>query len=221
MAFSWSHSRLNAFETCPRRYYELNVSKSVKEAKGEAAVEGLEVHSALESALLRGNELPPHLHRLQPLVDQLHSDSDVVLAETKLCIDRNYKPVGWKDWNNAWCRGIVDVVRMRNTAAFVADYKTGKPKKDPDQLALCAALMFAHHEKLQVVTTAFIWTHHPEKPTTGRYTRDDVPGIWASFLPRVNRLEAAYKEQRWPERPSGLCKKHCPVTGCIHNGNHY
>jgi hypothetical protein len=50
------------------------------------------------------------------------------------------------------------------------------------------------------------------------FQREDVPKIWQEFAPRVQRLELAHQENRWPKKPSGLCRKHCPVRDCEFHG---
>ena len=50
------------------------------------------------------------------------------------------------------------------------------------------------------------------------FKRSDIGAIWSRFLPRVERLEKAVKDGDFPPKPSGLCKKWCPVTTCEFHG---
>lgn len=219
MAFSWSYSRLNSFEICPRRYYEITVAKSVVDKPNAQQGEGLVTHKALELNVLRGQPLPQELRNLEPLMYQLKAAPGQIYAEQKLALDANFQPCGWKDWDVAWCRAVIDVMKIHDDAAFAGDYKTGKPKFESDQLKLTAAVVFHHHPMVQKVTTAFLWLNHPTaRPTTETYWREALPVIWQDFLPRVERLQIATTQNKWPERPNGLCRQHCPVTGCKHHG---
>jgi hypothetical protein len=38
-----------------------------------------------------------------------------------------------------------------------------------------------------------------------------VPKLWQEFAPRVQRLEEAHQQNKFPKKPSGLCNKWCPV----------
>jgi hypothetical protein len=43
------------------------------------------------------------------------------------------------------------------------------------------------------------------------FTREQLPEIWNEFLPRLSRVAAAYEDDKWLPKPSGLCKNWCPV----------
>ena len=47
----WSYSSLQAFETCPRRFYLTRIAKLASEAQTQATLWGNEVHKALELAV--------------------------------------------------------------------------------------------------------------------------------------------------------------------------
>ena len=50
------------------------------------------------------------------------------------------------------------------------------------------------------------------------YKREDIPKLWEKWLGKYAKLEEAMEKDVWNKHPSGLCKKHCMVTECPHNG---
>lgn len=207
---SWSHSALNAFETCPKRYYHTRVKRDIPDPPNEAATWGNRVHKALELRLKGEAGLPESLHHLEPLAVMLTRKHGKRLVEQKLAVDKNFRPCGWMD-STVWCRGVIDVALLSKTKGFLADWKTGKRKPDSDQMELMSLLSFAHYPYLEEVTTAFVWLKDG-KLDSETYGRDQLMELWSNYLPRVKRLELAYEQDNWQPKPSGLCGKWCPVT---------
>ena len=140
------------------------------------------------------------------------------------------------DWGpgNSWRRKIVAIEEVDSvptqcisvdspdntylcTEHFIPTHNTGKPKPDSDQLELFAATIMHHKPAVQQVKTAFVWLQHNriDKET---YTRGGLHVTWGKFLPRVERMNHAYENARWPAKPSGLCRSWCPCKGCEFNG---
>lgn len=208
--FTWSHTALTSFETCPRRHYLTRVTKEVVEPPSEVLTWGREVHKALEKRLLGQAALPAHLSHCEPLVQSLTSKHGKRLVEEKLTIDSAFRPCGWWD-KNAWCRVVVDVGIMGSQNALLGDWKTGRRKPENDQLELFAAVAFAHFPYLSAVHTVFLWLKD-KKLDHAVFTHEQVGEIWNNYLPRVKRFEEAFKTNTWHPKPSGLCGKWCPVT---------
>lgn len=206
---AWSHSALNAFETCPLRYYKTRVSKEIVEPQTEVLRYGNGVHKAFELRLKNGTALPEYLQSHEPLVASLLQKKGERLIEKQWAIDKSFRPVGWFD-KSVWCRGVVDVGIASRDKAIILDWKTGKRKPDNDQLKLFAGLTFAHYPSIKTVHTGFVWLA-AGKIDSEEFTRAQSGDIWSTFLPRVKRLEIAYEENKWQPKPSGLCANYCPV----------
>lgn len=206
---AWSYSALSSFETCPRRYYFTKVSKQVMEPQTEATMWGNKVHSALEKYAKREAALPEQMEKWGPYVDKIMSREGKPVIEQKMAINSSFHPTKWfaKD---VWCRGIIDIGKVGERKAWLYDWKTGKHDPTTDQLKLFAGMAFAHFPWIEEVTTGFIWLK-VGKFDKENFTRDQVQDIWAEFLPRTERLDVAFNENKWVPRPSGLCKKWCPV----------
>ena len=205
----WSYSALNAFETCPRRYQLTRVTKESSEKQTEATLWGNRVHKSLEQFAKGEKALPKELKKYERYVTKILSYEGKRIIETRMAINNNFRPTKWMA-KDVWCRGIIDIGVVGSDTAYLLDWKTGKRKPDSDQLKLFAVLAFAHYPWLEKVTTGFIWLKD-SKFDKEVFTRDQVMEIWEEFLPRLQRLETAFKDDKWQAKPSGLCKNWCPV----------
>ena len=206
---AWSYSSLNAFETCPRRYQLTRVTKEVVERQHEASIYGNRVHKHLENYANKKRGLPPELQKYAKYVDKIFSYEGKHIVEQRMAIDKNFKPTKWMA-KNVWCRGIIDIGVVNSDTAYLLDWKTGKHKPDSDQLKLFAALAFAHYPYITKIVCGFIWLKDL-KFDKEIYTKEDIKGIWEEFMPRVQRIEIAFAEDKWQAKPSGLCRNWCPV----------
>lgn len=206
---AWSHSALSAYETCPRRYYLVKVTKEVSDPPGEALSYGLEVHKAFEYRLKDGTPLPQHLAKFEGVASGLLRRPGDLLVEQQWAIDASFRQVPWFS-KDTWCRAVVDAGKLHRTSMVLLDWKTGQRKPDSDQLKLSAGMAFAVYPEVQTVSTGFAWVGigklDPEV-----FHRSQVGDIWGTFLPRVARLEQAFRTGKWEPRPSGLCRNYCPV----------
>lgn len=234
--FAWSYSSLTAFETCPRRFYETRVAKTITEAQGAPLLLGNAAHKCLELRVARGTPIPKLIQVTdadgstqsqssqgwERIVESILAKADEdteVITERQICLDDRFCETDWFG-KDAWVRGVVDLGLVKQAKALLLDWKTGKRKLDVDQLQLFAALAMHAWPKLERVVTGFVWLK-PGTVDKASYTRADIPSIWERFLPRVKRMKQAHEENTWPERPSGLCKAWCPVHTCPHNGHYH
>lgn len=210
----YSISSLGAYETCPRRYYLTKIAKTAREKSSPATAHGNEVHRALELAV-RGTEgLPAKYATYQPIVARVLASPGVKDAERNFALNASFKPVDYWD-KAAWVRGKIDLTVSRTKSATALDWKTGKPKRDDNgQLALTAAAIFAEKPYLETVRTGYVWLAH-NKIEAETYKREDVAGIWQSFLPRVGRMVRSAETGDFPPKPSGLCREWCPVGSAL------
>lgn len=217
---TWSYSVLDSFETCPKRHYLTKVVKTVSDPPSEAMTWGNQVHKALELRIKNQTPLPASCAKYEPLAVAMlaKAEGGVIEAEQKMALSRDYRPVTYfaKD---VWVRGITDVTITKGDKVFIADWKTGAPKPNSEQLQLTAAMTMHHKPWVTSVNNAFVWLKD-NSVTTEKFTRDDLPTIWQNFAPRVQRLEIAFAEEKWPAKPSGLCRNHCPVpkSMCQYSG---
>lgn len=234
--FAWSYSALGSFENCPRQHNEVKIAKNFAEVQGPEMLWGNRVHKALENRIKGvGGPLSAEMP-YEPIIQAIMkmAEGGMIEAEQRGALTRNYQPTTFFG-KDVWVRIITDFTIVKKNNAFVGDWKTGKPTPASAQLKLCAASTFHHISYVDRVTTAFVWLkvlselmaagksveeamNDPRVITSETYHRSDLPDIWQEFAPRVTRMERAIEQGNFPPRPSGLCRAHCPVTSCEHNG---
>lgn len=218
-AFSWSYSRLKNYETCPKRYYMVDVTKKVKEPESDQLLYGNNLHKALADAISGKNPLPESFKKLQPWVDKIAAPTPSpakILVEQQLAITSDFSKTTWFG-DDAWFRGIADVVKIVGPVAIAMDWKTGKIVEDGIQLALIAQCVFAHFPEVKKIRTEFIWLQF-DAQTRADFTRADMVSVWSGLMPRVQTLANAHSSMEFPPKPGGLCKRYCPVSSCPHHG---
>jgi len=227
--FSWSYSAVSNFHTCPKLYYHRNVAKDVSDSTIYRA-EGQEVHRIMEKALLGEAPLPAHLAHWKRWLDELwQGDIANLNGEQKLAFTTDFEPCTYFDKvMRPWCRTVVDVLKLTPPSAIVWDWKTGKIKPDEDQLLLCSTAVFVHHPEVKEISAGLIFLKEDTGPHIPRNNctheilikRSDLPFFWNRYIHKVNALEYAIRTDEWPAHPSGLCRAHCPVVRCEHNGQY-
>lgn len=221
-AFSWSYSRLKNYETCPHRYYRVDVKKDVREPESEALTWGNRAHAEfarmIDSEVLPESETDPMYEygaHIEKVLDMKRKGL-TVRTERKYAITKDFTPCEYFA-PNAWYRAVVDVEIIANTKALILDWKTGKIVEDSPQLALAAVCMFVHHPALQKVGSSFVWLKE-DAETREDFVREDIPLIWSKLRPRVERLRESHETNTFNFNPNPLCRNWCPVLDCTHNG---
>ena len=209
MTVTWSHSALNAFETCPKRYQLTRVTKQAAELPNDATIWGNKVHKGLEEYAKRKTPLPEEISHFKRYVDKIQSYKGKQIVEEKIALTKSLRPTTWMA-KDVWVRGVIDIGVIGSDTAFLLDWKTGKYRPDNNQLMLFAALAFATYPWIKNVVTGFVWLT-AKKFDKEKFSKEQVTDLWGEFHPRVERLEEAYKQDKWIAKPSGLCRKWCPV----------
>lgn len=216
----WSYSSLTGFETCPFKFYEVRIAKTTKAKPFKEAAEGTKKHSDIELYLKGEKGLEDT--SLQSLVDRTLAGLDYahLKFEHKLAITKDLKPTDFfaKD---CYHRGVLDVqyVHPEESVAKLFDWKNGKINAYSKQLVANAITVFVHNPHVERVDYSYVWMKHDEV-TDGRVYRQHFMKDWNKFVERVEKMEQALINNYWPKCPSGLCKKHCEVTTCEHNGSY-
>lgn len=219
--FTWSFSKLDGFETCPKKYYEYSVAKSIKETDTSNIDWGNQVHDAMKKAIMGQEDLPNVMRSYQVWVDRVKFGPGELTVEQKYALDTILSPCPYFA-PVVWFRGIADVVRIYETVGLAIDWKTGKPKKNSIQLGLMALCLFQHYAQLQVVRTEFVWLREDpnsnDATTQVIFKRSEMQEFVSKLLPRVKKLEYAHKSTIFPPTPNGLCIKYCDVVSCKFHG---
>ncbi len=217
----WSFSKIKAFEQCPKQFYHEKVLKEFPFVETEAVRYGNEFHKAAEDYIKDSKALPKKFEYAQGVLDSLNAKRGGKLCERKLGITEDLRPCDFYS-KDVWFRGIADllIVDTPGGVAWVIDYKTGKSAKyaDKGQLELMAMAVFLHFPDIKKVKAGlvFVVSNDLIKET---YNEFDEQELWIKWQGKYNTMKAAADTNVWNPRPSGLCKRHCQVTVCPHNGS--
>lgn len=216
---AWSFSSLKTFDQCPKKFYHLKVVKDFQEDQNaEHLIYGTRFHEAAEFYIRDDKPLPPEFNYAKASLDKLKAMEGEKLCEYEMGLTENLEPCEFKD-PNVWWRGIADLIILRGDMAFVLDYKTGKSAKyaDTGQLELMALAVFKHFPQIKRVKAGLLFVIAKEFPKA-EYTVEQEPILWGKWLADHAKMRKAYETGVWNPRTSGLCKKHCVVLACPHNG---
>lgn len=215
---AWSYSSIKSYAQCPKKFYHLKVVRDVKEPETEAMLYGTQFHEAAEFYVRDNTPLPPQFVFVKSALDNLKQLPGEKLCEYEMGLTENLEPCGFKD-ENVWWRGIADLLIINGDEARCVDYKTGKSAKyaDTDQLELMALAIFKHFPEVKKVKAGLLFVIS-KNFIKDSYSADNQDKMWAKWFAEHNRMKMSYENGVWNPRPSGLCKKHCLVLECPHNG---
>lgn len=214
--FTWSYSRLKNFEACPKKHFEVEIAKTVKEPEGESLTWGNAVHDAFAKRLAKNAPWPKGMEMYEPWAQKLVTSPGDIYVENKLALTKDFGPCDFFA-HNVWFRAVGDVIKINGPVALIVDWKTGKILEDSVQLALSAACVFAKYPEVKRIRSRFAWLK--ENATTDEdFTPEDMPKLWQHLWPRIEALEQAHNTTTYQAKPSGLCKRYCPVATCPYFG---
>jgi len=217
---TWAYSRIKAFETCPRQYYHLNVVKDYAQGETESMLYGKRLHEALELYVGEGKPLAKEFEFCLPYVDKLLEIPGEKLVEYRMGLTEELEPCEFFA-RDVWFRSIADllIVDRDNSIAYNIDYKSSKNTKyaDVSQLELGALATFAHFPEIDKVRGGLLFPVCDDfcKKT---YFRKDMDKLWDKWGHEYDRFNSAHQTEVFNPKPSGLCRRHCIVLSCEHNG---
>ena len=214
-----SYSGIKKFLTCPKQFHEVKILKRYEEPEGPEAAYGKLVHTALEN-YAKGIPLPENYRIYQKAVDAVLAIPGARMTELKMAIDKDKVPCDFEH-GDYWLRGIADLVIIDGDIGYVVDYKTGSDKyADLKQLRLMGLFLFIHFPALRRIKTGLLFLKNERFIADQDYLREDVDKMWEEFHKSLFRMAEAGASGNWYANPSGLCKRHCVVVECSHNGNY-
>jgi CRISPR/Cas system-associated exonuclease Cas4 (RecB family) len=217
---AWSFSGIKTYEQCPKKYYHVKVLKDYTEPQTEATLYGTEFHTAAELYIRDGTPLPTHFGYAKDALDKLNALPGKKYCEYEMGLTENLDPCGFKD-KDVWWRGIVDlaVIDEETGEARIIDYKTGKSAKyaDVGQLELMALATFKHFPNVKKVKAGLLFVVCNDFVKES-YDAENTSVLWEKWMMKYNALKSSYQNNVWNPRPSGLCRRHCVVLECPHNG---
>lgn len=215
---AWSYSSIKIYDQCPKKFYHLRVAKDVTEPPTDAILYGKEFHSAAEHYVRDDVPIPPQFSFVKSTLDSLKQLEGIKHCEFEMGLTENLEPCGFKD-PKVWWRGIADLLIINGDEARCVDYKTGKSAKyaDTDQLELMALAIFKFFPEVKKVKGGLLFVIS-KNFIKDSYDAEKQDKMWVKWIAEHNRMKFSYANNVWNPRPSGLCKKYCPVIECAHNG---
>lgn len=209
-----SHTSLSTYQTCPKQYHAKYITKEVKFQQTEATIYGNRMHEAMEHRLRNKTPLPEEFASLEGVAATVEHMKGNLMVEMELAITRDLTPTQFfaKD---VWLRGKADVMVFdtETGALRIFDWKTGKPKKEMQQLKIMALAAFYSLKYVKKIRVAFVYTKTGDVDAQD-FTAEQIPEIVAEVQQETNRLEKAHDNNLFPPQPNGLCKNWCQVTSC-------
>lgn len=212
----WSFSGLKDFVNCPKQYHEVKILQNFTKKVTEQMLYGTVVHKALEDYVRDGTALAKNYERFKPVIDAILEAPGAKHAELKMALTQDKVPCAFDD-PSYWVRGIVDLLILDGSTAYIIDYKTGSAKyPDPKQLKLMALMTFAHYPEVNFIKAGLLFVMH-DVFIDEQYQREDRDKLWGSFATDLARLSVSYENNVWPANPTPLCGW-CPVQTCEFHG---
>lgn len=209
-----SHTSLSTYQTCPKQYHAKYITKEVKFQQTEATIYGNRMHEAMEFRLKKKTPLPEEFASLEATAVAVEQMKGQMMVEMEVALNRSLLPTSFFS-SDVWLRGKADVmVFNKETGALrIFDWKTGKPKKEMQQLKIMAVAAFYSLENVKKIRVAFVYTKTGDVDSQD-FTAEQIPEIVAELRQETNRLEKAHENNLFPPQPNGLCKSWCQVTSC-------
>lgn len=229
--FSWSHSAISDFDTCPYQYAHKRIYKTIPYEETEATIWGTRVHKVAED-LLNGVEVndPEAEVLVRPYVNIFlgkKAAGATVLTEYQMGLTEDWKACGFKEGCG---RIISDVLIVDGDKCFVADYKTGKrrdkngnPKTiSNDQLYINCLAAAIHFPELKHFNGKYIYVSEPDPafrtPGIEPLERKDLLPHLQNLTGKLKRMKEAIAYENYPYKVQGLCRAYCGAFDCPHNG---
>ena len=196
----------------------MKIAKDYIEKETEAMLYGTLFHEAAENFVKDDTPIPEKFKYAEAALTSLKNKPGKKLCEYKLGLTEDLEPCGFFD-ENVWFRGIADLIILDGDTAWVVDYKTGKSARyaDKGQLELMALATFKHFPEIKKVKAGLLFVI-AKTLVKDSYEDTVAPILWKKWLSDYARMEKALETNTWNPRPSGLCRQHCAVIDCPHNG---
>lgn len=207
---TWSYSLLADFANCPHKAYRRYIAKDLpREEKSEAQLEGTRAHAAMDYAIKKSVtvELPEELRAITRTMIQAGATSEHKLGMTEDCTPARF-------FGDPWGRGVVDVLILKPPVAVLFDWKTGKVREDPRELACHALLVKANFPEVEKITGAYVWLK--ENRLGASYDLSNTDRVYHGTRATMSEMSECQASGVWEKKPNPLCGW-CPVKDCEHN----
>ena len=198
----------------------MKILKEYQDTETEAMRYGTLMHGAAEDYVRDKTPLPPEFEYIKAGLDALITIKGEKLCEFKMGLTEKLEPCGFHS-KSVWWRGIADLIILdaENHRAWVVDYKTGKSTRyaDKGQLELMTLAIFKHFPVVEQVKAGLLFVVCNEL-IKEQYSQTEQTVLWEKWTGAFTDMKMALDNDVWNAKPNGLCRNHCPVLDCAHNG---
>ena len=199
----WSYSRLSTYEDCPKSYWYSYVEKVPGfRPPSPAANRGSGIHTMAEKYLLNEVRIyPPELQKVSAHAMLLKAKK--AQSELKLAVTADWLPCDYRD-ENAYLRGIIDILYVEDKTVHVQDWKTGQIYPGhPVQMENYVAITAAHYPEATHFITRLVYIDQgivtPPKIT-------EVARLKPIRMLMDGRIKNAEDDTIFPVQPGQGCK---------------
>jgi hypothetical protein len=207
----WSASMLKTYLTCPLKAQHEYVLKDLPKTTSPELERGTYMHEAMEARIGSGKALPEDMSQHE-YIAQGYIDLGAK-AELKLGVRSDGSPCDFFA-PDVPGRGVIDIVVIKDTSAFIGDWKSGGIREDPVQLLVYSLLLQAHYPELTKVKGRYIWLSQLKEKMGMVHNVTDTAAI-AKMIEGMLTKMREYNDAEWPKTKNGLCG-YCPCTTCEH-----
>jgi CRISPR/Cas system-associated exonuclease Cas4 (RecB family) len=231
-AIPLSYSKISEYKSCPKLFYDKNVSKDYdfeKDKKSVPLIKGNKYHEALENYVKQRQAgvtpvpLPDEIAAAGIMADRILGAYPTVVAEMSSSLDKNWQPQKIDNWwrvldgSDPYMRSKLDLTAIKGKKALLVDWKSGKFKDYSDselsQLRMFAVVIMSMYPEIEEVETAYLYIEHQKKITETFYRKDyealkrPFDEIAAEIYARVDFPATKNENCRW-----------CSVNECQFKG---
>lgn len=204
-----TYTILNSYRNCPHQMFRRYIKKDQPFVETPEMKWGNEVHSAFEYRVGSGKPLSANMLQWDHFAAPF--DGLTPLVEQKLGISAEGKCVGFWD-GSVWFRGKADVAIVRDTTAYINDWKTGSSKyEDPFELETNAVLLHVKYPQLKKIIGSYTWLK--ENRVSQMYDLSDTRKTWGEICRLMAEILEKRKTAEFEKKKSGLCGW-CSVEDC-------
>jgi CRISPR/Cas system-associated exonuclease Cas4 (RecB family) len=220
-----SYSRLNTFDTCPRKFYLQFIEKGFPDdSDNQHFIYGKNIHKQLEDYALYKERAktcetatPPELNKTaargKGMVDKVFDSYSEVFIEQQLCIDKEWNTIDWFNTTRSFYRVIYDLAALNRDSgkALLIDWKTGKVRDYDNnkhgQLRLSACILFSIAPEIEDITTSYVFLDHKHSIPV-KFGRSELPQMQDDF---IKAFEVVNEEENFDPKRNKYCM-FCPAT---------
>lgn len=207
-----SHTFLNDWDNCPYKAFRKYIKKGLpKFVQTDAMKWGNDVHMAFEVRIKHGTKWPEGMEKFEAIAAPLVRVG--ALAERMLGITERGELCDFFA-PNVWLRGKIDATVLRERAAAIFDWKTGKRREDCSELETHAVLLKAWKPDTIKISAHYVWLQDNEVGKA--HDVSDTEKKLADIRSTMNTVKNCMEIEDFPKRRNPLCG-YCPVMDCENN----